>query len=539
MDGPSPQQRRAPAADWLQPPVEEFGLTRYIQTLRERAWIVIAAVVITTGIAIAYVVTANKVYKAEADLLVTPISTSDTSLVGLPGLIPSSSDPTRDVETASALITNTEVATRVKRVLGSSQSPQQLLGKVEAAPVASSNIVAVTGSAGSGTEARDLADAFATQAVANQAKKLHDAIDQRLPALEARLRQGAGDPVAIRAALASLETLRTASDPSLSVETKADVPSSPSSPRPALSIAGGLLAGLVLGIGGAFASQALDLRLRREEQLRRLYRLPILARIPREPRSRTHRALGPLALSPATSEAYRTLRGTLAVSRRASGSGSHAILVTGSSPSEGKTTTAINLSSSLATAGHNVILIEADLRRPGIGPALDLQAKYGVASVLVESVALQDALVTTPTFGANLGILLADYEGGWISDLFALPAARELIADARRMADFVIIDSPPLTDVIDALPLVDYVDDVVLVAGIGKTHLRKLAQLGELLAEQVVKPAGFAVVGTPRPKRSDYHYYEGRQPRATPPPSSERPNRREDRTAAERQPLER
>ncbi len=539
MDGPSPQQRRAPAADWLQPPVEEFGLTRYIQTLRERAWIVIAAVVITTGIAIAYVVTANKVYKAEADVLVTPISTSDTSLVGLPGLIPSSSDPTRDVETASALITNTEVATRVKRVLGSSESPQQLLGKVDAAPVASSNIVAVTGSAGSGTEARDLADAFATQAVANQAKKLHDSIDQRLPALEARLRQGVGDPVAIRAALASLETLRTASDPSLSVETKADVPSSPSSPRPALSIAGGLLAGLVLGIGGAFASQALDQRLRREEQLRRLYRLPILARIPREPRSRTHRALGPLALSPATSEAYRTLRGTLAVSRRASGSGSHAILVTGSSPSEGKTTTAINLSSSLATAGHNVILIEADLRRPGIGPALDLQAKYGVASVLVESVALQDALVTTPTFGANLGILLADYEGGWISDLFALPAARELIADARRMADFVIIDSPPLTDVIDALPLVDYVDDVVLVAGIGKTHLRKLAQLGELLAEQVVKPAGFAVVGTPRPKRSDYHYYEGRQPRATPPSSSERPNRREDRTAAERQPLER
>ena len=539
MDGPSPQQRRAPAADWLQPPVEELGLTRYIQTLRERAWIVIAAVVITTGIALVYVVTANKVYKAEADMLVTPISTSDTSLVGLPGLIPSSSDPTRDVETASALITNTEVATRVKRALGSSESPRELLGKVEAAPVASSNIVAVTASEGSGTQARDLANAFATQAVANQAKKLHDAIDQRLPALEARLRQGVGDPVAIRAALASLETLRTASDPSLSVETKADVPSSPSSPRPALSIAGGLLAGLVLGIGGAFASQALDQRLRREEQLRRLYRLPILARIPREPRSRTHRALGPLALSPATSEAYRTLRGTLAVSRRASGSGSHAILVTGSSPSEGKTTTAINLSSSLATAGHNVILIEADLRRPGIGPALDLQAKYGVASVLVESVALKDALVTTPTFGANLGILLADYEGGWISDLFALPAARELIADARRMADFVIIDSPPLTDVIDALPLVDYVDDVVLVAGIGKTHLRKLAQLGELLAEQVVKPAGFAVVGTPRPKRSDYHYYEGRQPRATPPPPSERPNRREDRTAAERQPLER
>src|SRR5256885_5737661 len=96
-DGPSPPQRRAPAADWLQPPVEEAGLRRYVATLRERAWIVALAMVITTGVAIAYVLTTSKVYKAEADLLVTPISNTDTSLVGLPGLIPSSSDPTRDV----------------------------------------------------------------------------------------------------------------------------------------------------------------------------------------------------------------------------------------------------------------------------------------------------------------------------------------------------------------------------------------------------------------------------------------------------------
>jgi tyrosine-protein kinase len=542
MDGPSPQQRSAPAADWLQPPIEDAGLTRYVHTLRERAWIVVAAMVITTGIAIAYVVAADKVYKAESDLLITPVSSSDAVPFGLPGLIPESSDPTRDVETGSRLVTNVEVASRVQKDLGSSLSPRQLLGKVEAAPVATSNIVAVTAEGGSPAESRDIANAFASEAVNNQTAQLHAAIDKTLPGLEAALKQGTGDPVAIRTSIAQLQTLRNGPDPSMSVETKADLPTSPASPRPTVSIAGGLLAGLVLGIGGAFASQGLDPRLRREEQLRRLYRLPILARIPREPRSRTQRPLGPLELSPATSEAYRTLRGTLAVSRRASGSGSHAILVTGSSPSEGKTTTAVNLSSSLATAGHDVILIEADLRRPGIGPALGLQSKYGVASVLVESVALQDALVTTPTFGSNLRILLADYEGGWISDLFALPAARELIADARSISDFVIIDSPPLTDVIDALPLVDYVDDVVLVAGVGKTHLRKLTQLGELLAEYGVRPAGFAVVGTPRPRRSDYHYYAGRQPRATPPASGERPTRRENAAGAERserQPLER
>jgi Mrp family chromosome partitioning ATPase len=136
--------------------------------------------------------------------------------------------------------------------------------------------------------------------------------------------------------------------------------------------------------------------------------------------------------------------------------------------------------------------------------------------VLIDSVALQDALVATSTLGSNFGLLLADYAGGWISDLFSLPAAREMIAEARRLADYVIVDSAPLGDVIDALPLASYMDEVLLVAGIGKTDLRKLSHLGELLAEHNIKPAGFAVVGTPKPKRSDYHYYADRQRRRHP-----------------------
>jgi Mrp family chromosome partitioning ATPase len=136
-----------------------------------------------------------------------------------------------------------------------------------------------------------------------------------------------------------------------------------------------------------------------------------------------------------------------------------------------------------------------------------VRAVRGVVSVLIDSVALEDALVTSPALGPNLGLLLADYEGGWISELFALPSARELIDHAKELADYVIIDSPPLTDVVDALPLASYVDDVLLVVRIGGTKLAKLQQLGELLAENAIKPAGFAVVGTPRPKRKDYAYY--------------------------------
>ena len=499
-------------AEWMKPPVEQEGLKRYVSTLRERIWIVIATIVITTGIAILYVMTAAEVYRGATELRITPAPDQQTGVVASLPLLRQSADPTRDVETASRLVTNIEVAERVKEELDSPLSAEALLGSVTAEPVAQSNIVVVRGDAGTPKEAAEISNAFANQAIVEQSEELHAYIEDLIPQLEAQLAE-AGDTANANDLVAQLTTLQgylSVSDPTMSILTEATPPSAPISPKPVLSVIGGLFAGTILGIAAAFAVQVLDPRLRREEQLRRLYRLPILARIPREVK-KTDNPIDPLALSPAASEAYRTLRGTLAVQKRNHGDSARVILVTGSSPSEGKTTTAVNLATSLATAGNSVILMESDLRRPSIGRALDVKPTYGMVSVLMEGVDLEDALVTTEQFGANFGLLLADYEGGWISELFALPAARQLIDDAREIADYVIVDSPPLTDVIDALPLASYVDDVLLVVKIGKTTLSKLAQLGELLAENGIKPAGFTVVGTPRPTRSDYHYYGARE----------------------------
>jgi succinoglycan biosynthesis transport protein ExoP len=261
----------------------------------------------------------------------------------------------------------------------------------------------------------------------------------------------------------------------------------------------------VLGIVAAFVAQTLDPTVRRESQLRRLYRLPILARVPRERRSR--QALGPKQISVASREAYRTLRATLEGSR-SNGRGGRVILVTGSSPSEGKTTTAVNLASSLALAGNKVILIEADLRRPALAEALDTSPAHGgVVGVLIESTRLEDALTPVPGYGPNLRALLADTDGGWVAELFSLPAAGRLIDDARRMADYVIVDSPPLNQVVDALPLARKADDVLIVVRLGRSRLEKIVQLGELLAENGVRPIGFTVVGVPRPGRGGYRYY--------------------------------
>lgn len=499
VEGPNGSTTGNHSSEWIQPPVEQEGLTRYVATLRERIWIVIAIIAITTGIAILYVATANKQYEASADVFVNPEPADDDLPIRLP--VPrQSSDPTRDVETASRLVTNIDVAERVRKELESPLSAQDLLGKINAEPLAQSNIVVISARAASPEEATELVNTFAEQAIAEQTQLVHDFIDENLP----RLKDSASDEV-----LQELQSRRATDDTTLEILTPAVEPTAPVAPRPLLSIAGGLLAGVVLGIAAAFALQVLDPRLRREEQLRRLYRLPILARIPKE-QNTTDKPLDPLELSPAAAEAYRTLRGTLAVQRRDAGGDSRAILVTGSSPSEGKSTTAVNLATSLAAAGNSVILIESDLRRPSIARALGVNAEHGVVSVLIESVALEEALVTTESFGPNFGMLLADYEGGWISELFALPAARQMVEDARKLADYVIIDSPPLTDVVDALPLASYVDDVLMVVRLGRTTISKLTQLGELLAENDIRPAGFAVVGTPRPTRSDYHYYNAR-----------------------------
>ena len=501
------------SADWIQPLADQQGISRYVETLRERIWIVVAGVVITTAIALLYVLTATKTYEAEADILVTPVPESSTTLVEL-GLISSSSEPLREIETIARLITTNEIAERALpklEGLPEAVDRDELLNHISADPVAESNIVAVTASAETPESAAQIANTVVDTAIDERTDRLHDRIDTVINELETQLQANPPERELLETKLAEVRILQGQDDPTVSVASRAVAPKTQVSPRPVLSVAGGMLAGLILGIGAAFAYQALDPRLRREEQLRRLYRLPILARIPREPGDPAHTPLSPTALSPAAAEAYRTLRGTLAATARRDQTGGRVILVTGSSPSEGKTTTAVNLATSLALAGKRVIMIEADLRRPAIRKALGVPPWPGVVSVLIESATIDEALVTTKTYGANLGLLLADYESDWISELFSLPSTAQMIEEARARADFVIVDSPPLTDVIDALPLTTYVDDVLVVVRLGKTRLDKLGQLGELLAESGVRPVGFALVGTPRPTKSDYHYYSDRE----------------------------
>ena len=271
----------------------------------------------------------------------------------------------------------------------------------------------------------------------------------------------------------------------------------PVSPRPTLTIVGALVAGLVLGIAGAFA--VADARSSASPRGAASQPLPAADPGPGPARveSRRGRPLGPGApVAPGArgvpDAARQRHRGT------PQPQAAHSVLVTGSSPSEGKTTTAINLAGSLALAGNRVILIEADLRRPAIADALGIISRKGVVSTLLENISMDEALRDDGSFGPSLELLLADYKGGWMSELFSLHAAQRLLAAAKARADYVIVDSPPLTTVVDTLPLARQVDDVLIVTRLGTTRIDKLPELAELLASNGITPLGFALIGTER-----------------------------------------
>jgi Mrp family chromosome partitioning ATPase/capsular polysaccharide biosynthesis protein len=484
-------------ANWVEPPDEQQSLRRFLETVRDRLWVVIAAVVITTSAAVLYVATAEKVYEATTQIQIVPVDDPEGRLSSL-GLINNSSDPLRAVETAVTLITSRAAAERVAEDDNQDRTAEGLLADVTAEPIAESDVVSLTAQAPTAIGAAALANNFAKAALQERAKVLRDTIDRELPALNARLRElppgVARDTVA--AQIAQFEALRVSGDPTLRIIDPAVPPASPTSPKPLLSIIAGIFAGLVLGIGLVFALRMLDPLIRREDQIRARYRLPILARVPQERGGPKDRPLVWSNLVGGSVEAYRTLRAVLAGSAARSPR-APSILISSPGPGEGKTTSAISLAASLALTDKRVILIEADLRRPAIGKAFNISVNSGIVSVLAGEAKLEECLVTAPIGEGHLGLLLAEESGGAGAELLALPTALDLLDQATKLADVVVIDSPPLATVVDALPLARAVDEVVIALKLGTSRIDRTQELAELLADSGVTPAGFVLIGVP------------------------------------------
>jgi polysaccharide biosynthesis transport protein len=264
----------------------------------------------------------------------------------------------------------------------------------------------------------------------------------------------------------------------LTVTSRASVPPSPSSPRKKIDLAIAAVLGLALGIGLACLRAFFDTRMRTAADASSAAGTPILGVVASLGRRDRVRMVDD-AKAPATMrEAYRRIRTNLRA-RPARGD-CKAFVVSSTEAGAGTTSIVANLGITFASAGYSVALVDGDLRNPKLASVLGLSPSIGLTSVLVDEVALPDALQWWGQ--GNLVTLLAS---GPVPEnptelLDSLGFATVLKA-LEQSHDLVIIDSPPLVPYVDAGVIAQLTSQAVLVACLNSTRKDRFAAAVEAL----------------------------------------------------------
>ena len=254
----------------------------------------------------------------------------------------------------------------------------------------------------------------------------------------------------------------------------------------AVALAAGLLAAGLAGRRGGYFDRA--------EALEAETGLPVLAVLPAlRKRQLAGQAPHELALEQADdpyAEALRRLRTTLALAGEAQNiTAGRSVLVTSSLPGEGKSAVALGLATLVAKGGARVLLIDADLRDPGLHEALGVPNARGLSDYLAGEADLAE--VTEFHLAHGLYVIPAGTRLEDPSALLARPVARDLMAAASSGFDLVVIDSSAVLPAADALLLARHADQTVHVVAAGKT--KRAAALAGLAS---LEGAGAALAGT-------------------------------------------
>lgn len=322
--------------------------------------------------------------------------------------------------------------------------------------------------------------------------------------------------------------------PESRVVTRAEIPISPSFPKPLLMLGLAVLLGLGFGTFLAFLRDFLDRRVKTTEQAEELSRLPTIAALPlvgsRELARRakqgrwaldrydpeTVRLLPPplqppimrYAIEEPTSmfaEAVRAVR--LAIQRSARIQPLKTVVITSSIDGEGKTTTASNLARSLAILGVRTVLVDADMRNPELSRSLAPRADVGLFDVATGAVSIEHALLLERASGLAVLPCPPPESSAAVTEFVSSEAMRVVLDQLRHMFDVIIVDAPPVVPLVDARALAEYADRIVLTIAWDHTPQDIVTQALELLGPAYDRILGTVLTRVDLRRLRHYDYY--------------------------------
>lgn len=489
------------------------SLRDYVAVVRRRKWIVAQTAVIVPVVAVVLSMRQDPLYASSAEVLFTRQNLALT-LTGTADPA-ASGDPARFAQTQARLAKVPEVGRRVAQAANiAGYDPAAVLTATTVSPHSNSDFLIFTVHGRDPTVTAKLATVYAREYVKYKRRldtsslaKARNKVQTELERLTAqgRNRTDTYDSlVEKRQQIETIEALQTA-NASL-VQPAAG--GWQISPRPKRDGILGLGLGLILGLALAFLREALDTRVRSNSEIEEILPLPLLGRLPAPPRHL--QAGGGLVMLHAQrspeAESFRFLRSNFEFHNLEHGA--RTIMVTSSVSEEGKSTTIANLGAALAAAGHNVTLVDLDLRRPMLGKYLQLRRSQAEGGLAPGEMPLEDVelrLEESGSQGGSLRVLTARQMVHDASAFIASPEFDQLLADLVERSDYVLIDAPPMLLVGDALQLSGKTDAVLVVVRLGVARRPMLAELARALDATPTVKLGYVVTGA----QFDYDYHDG------------------------------
>ena len=289
--------------------------------------------------------------------------------------------------------------------------------------------------------------------------------------------------------------------------------SQPVKPRKVLIISGGVIGGLLLAIGLAFLMNHLDDSVKSQEDVENYLRLPFLGYIPNIKSSSVVERDLQAHLHPTSSaaEGFRTLRASVALARNADKLRN--IAVSSTIPSEGKSLVASNFAIVTAQTGLKTLLVDADLRRPSVHKAFELQSPVGLAAYLAERVNSVDEIIHN-TDVQHLDVVCCGAIPSNPSELISSKRMVQFLEEVSKRYDRVVLDCPPISAVADPLVVGAMCDGLLFVTKFNKIRREHALRSVQRIHDAGIHPVGLVLNDIDFEGKDSYyysyHYYQNR-----------------------------